>query len=442
MQGRAMKLETIGKAASGLVIDDRGEGLFRVHRSAFVDPEILALERELIFDKSWLFAGHTSEFPEPGDFVTRHVGGRPLILVRSEDGEFRALLNTCRHRGNLVCREQRGHGAEMFRCFYHGWIYGTRGELKGVPGEEAYTPAFDREALGLEPVPRMHNHRGCIFVSFDPDIESFAAYMGEAAIGVLDNTLNLGDVEFASGQLKYSMRANWKLLVENSMDGYHAAFTHERFFEHFMPDMGLGLMGGAAMASNRPGGPQVTPLGNGHVTIGLPSPTSRGGVAGMFLQKFAGEELRKHHERLVAKHGEGGANMIEGGAGNYLIFPNLIIIDGWRVFRTFYPTSPDYMQIDGWACLPKEDTPELRKARLDWYLGFQGPGGFATPDDVEALEGCQMGFATHKEVEWSDISRGMKGITAGGPSEMQMRVFWREWEARLTTGRHAEYTGD
>ena len=127
--------------------------------------------------------------------------------------------------------------------------------------------------------------------------------------------------------------------------------------------------------------------------------------------------------------------MVEGGAGNYLIFPNLMIIDGWRVFRTFYPSSPDYMEINGWACLPKEDSPALRKARLDWYLAFQGPGGFATPDDVEGLEGCQMGFATYKEVEWSDISRGMKSNTAGGPGELQMRVFWREWNARMTTGR-------
>ena len=134
--------------------------------------------------------------------------------------------------------------------------------------------------------------------------------------------------------------------------------------------------------------------------------------------------------------------MVERGAGNYLIFPNLMIIDGWRVFRTFYPSSPDYMEINGWACLPKEDSPALRKARLDWYLAFQGPGGFATPDDVEGLEGCQMGFATHKEVEWSDISRGMKGNLAGGPGELQMRVFWREWNARMTTGRHADDTGD
>jgi phenylpropionate dioxygenase-like ring-hydroxylating dioxygenase large terminal subunit len=90
---------------SGLILDDRENGIFRVHRSSFVDPEILARERALIFDKSWLFAGHVSEFPKPGDFVTRSQGGRPLILAHGDDGEIRVFLNTCRHRGNLVCRE-------------------------------------------------------------------------------------------------------------------------------------------------------------------------------------------------------------------------------------------------------------------------------------------------------------------------------------------------
>jgi p-cumate 2,3-dioxygenase alpha subunit len=430
-----------GSNVAGLILDDREDGIFRVHRSVFVDKEIFEQERARIFDKSWLFAGHLSEFPKPGDFVTRWVAGRPVILAHGDDDQIRILMNTCRHRGNLVCREHKGSGTEFFRCFYHGWIYNTRGQLKGIPGEEAYSEAFDRDALGLEPAPRMHNQRGCIFVSFDPEIESFESYMANA-LPILDNTLDLGKMEFVQGQFKYSMRANWKLLVENSMDGYHAAYTHERFF-HWMRSEGLQSRLSepqTAGASNAPRG--TVPLGNGHVTISYPSLQGRQLANQSYLEKHAGPDLEQFRAGLVNRYGAERARMVEGGAGNYLIFPNLIIIDNFWVFRTFYPTSPDYMEINGWACLPKEDPPALRKARLDWYLGFQGPGGFATPDDVEGLEGCQMGFATHKEVEWSDISRGMKGNLAGGPGELQMRIFWREWHARMTTERHAKYTGD
>jgi phenylpropionate dioxygenase-like ring-hydroxylating dioxygenase large terminal subunit len=290
----------------------------------------------------------------------------------------------------------------------------------------------------------MHIHRGCVFVSFDPEIESFESYMAEA-LPVLDNTLDLGDMEFVHGQFKYSMRANWKLLVENSMDGYHAAYTHERFFDQWLPSEGLarGFAPPPApppdLAPNSRWG--ATALGNGHTTSFYPT-GGRLPPNTPFLEKHAGAELAAFREGLRDRFGSAKARVVECGAGNYLIFPNLMIIDGWFVFRTFYPTTTDYMEINGWACIPKGEPPALRKARLDWYLAFQGPGGFATPDDVEGLEGCQMGFATHREVEWSDISRGMKGNLKGGPGELQMRVFWREWYSRLTTGRHAEYTGD
>ena len=112
-----------GINAAGLIVNDRKDGIFRVHRSAFVDKDILESERLRIFDRCWLFAGHQSEFLNSADFVTRQVAGRPIILVHGDDGKIRARLNTCRRRGNLVCREHKGKGAETFRCFYHSWIF-------------------------------------------------------------------------------------------------------------------------------------------------------------------------------------------------------------------------------------------------------------------------------------------------------------------------------
>ena len=84
-----------------------------------------------------------------------------------------------------------------------------------------------------------------------------------------------------------------------------------------------------------------------------------------------------------------------------------------------------------WALGPKEESPTARAVRLDSFLTFYGPGGFATPDDVEALEVCQRGFATCKELEWSDISRGAAKPTPSAVDELQMRVFWRQWDKLL-----------
>ena len=117
---------------------------------------------------------------------------------------------------------------------------------------------------------------------------------------------------------------------------------------------------------------------------------------------------------------------------NLLIFPNLIINDIMAItVRTFFPLSADYMEISAWALAPKEENPEMRALRLDNFLTFLGPGGFATPDDVEMLESCQRGFA-NKEVMWSDISRGMKRERPLPNDELQMQTFWRRWHQLLS----------
>ena len=111
--------------------------------------------------------------------------------------------------------------------------------------------------------------------------KSFESYMGDA-LAVLGNTLDLGEMEFVEGQFKYSMRANWKLLVENSMDGYHAAYTHERFFSQWMPSEGL-----AASAAGRHCRSAIAtvPLGNGHVTTNYPTPDGRPAVSTGYLDQ-------------------------------------------------------------------------------------------------------------------------------------------------------------
>ena len=102
-------------------------------------------------------------------------------------------------------------------------------------------------------------------------------------------------------------------------------------------------------------------------------------------------------------------------------------------FRTFYPAAPNYMSVTGWALAPAAESEWARKYRLDNFLEFLGPGGFATPDDVEALESCQAGYANSLEngTGWNDISKGM-GMDASYDDEVQMRSFWKEWNRRVT----------
>ena len=108
-----------------------------IDRRIFADREIYDLERERIFARCWLYLGHECEIPNPGDFVTRYMGEDPVILARDLNGQLRAHLNMCRHRGNRVCRADRGN-TKLFQCSYHGWSYTTDGKLALVPMVDAF----------------------------------------------------------------------------------------------------------------------------------------------------------------------------------------------------------------------------------------------------------------------------------------------------------------
>ena len=417
----------------GLVIDNQEDGLFRVNRRAFTDPHILALERERVFDQCWIYVGHESEIPNPGDFRSRRVAGRPVILVRGTDGQVRVLLNTCRHRGALVCKERAGN-ARTFQCAYHAWTYNNQGELVGVPGEDAYSAAFDRRELGLASAPRMESYRGFVFVSFNPAIEGLVEYLAGAK-EYLDLVCDQSEqgMEIIGGTQLYSMRANWKLLVENSIDGYHGLPTHKRYFLDFLADTGVDVHGMRIAGTAKSLGHGHAVIENAEIPFGRPIADW---IPAWGEAKKA--ELEAIHKKLADRFGAERAYKIAKVSRNLLIFPNLIINDIMSItVRTFFPLAPDYIEITAWALAPKEESPEDRALRLDNYLTFLGPGGFATPDDVEMLESCQRGYATVREVEWSDISRGMKRAEPLATDELQMQVFWRRWNELLTLSRAA-----
>jgi p-cumate 2,3-dioxygenase alpha subunit len=107
--------------------------------------------------------------------------------------------------------------------------------------------------------------------------------------------------------------------------------------------------------------------------------------------------------------------------------------DGSSVtIRTFHPQAPDLMKVRAWALGPVEETAAARAVRLDSFLTFYGPGGFATPDDVEALESVQKGLAAFREIPWSVMSRGMaKEGEQMNTDELHLRAFWLQWRALM-----------
>lgn len=412
------------------VIDDRETPRFRVHRGTMVDPDILEEERRKIFDTSWLYVGHESEIPDAHDFRTRNVGGRPVILTRDAELRVRVFLNTCPHRGMQIETRGEGHG-RFLKCFYHGWSFNTSGDLVAMPGEESYGPDFDRQNLCLAGPPLVQSYRGFVFLcwtNIDMDLETYLG--GSADIIDLFADQSESGMQVIGGSHLYAANANWKLLSENSMDGYHALTTHHRYLA-MLKESGkvLSTVFAPGSAPN-----MAYDLGNGHAVIGGADGT--GGRNSGLGRDLSGDVLERQiarRDRFAALYGPDWANRMFSGR-NLVVFPNLAIVDlimGITI-RTYYPIAPGYMEVSAWSLQPSDDEPELRKMRQENFLTFWGPAGHATPDDIEALERCQRGFSGHAIAPWNDISRGMHSEKKSFTDELQMRTFWREWDRRMT----------
>src|SRR5918999_2473700 len=133
-----------------------------VHRAAYIDPAVFALEEERIFRRVWLYVAHEIEVPNAGDYVLTRLGPDEVILVRREEGALSLLHNRCAHRGARIVSQPSGN-ARQLRCPYHSWTYRLDGSLIGVPLQDGY--ATPHALPGLAAVARVESYRGFVFGS-------------------------------------------------------------------------------------------------------------------------------------------------------------------------------------------------------------------------------------------------------------------------------------
>lgn len=418
------------------IVEDWDQRIFRVNRDVFRSPELFARERRLVWDRAWLYLGHETELPKPGDFKQRTLAGRPLIFCRDSQGRARAYLNACPHRGTILCRETEGN-AKTFQCFYHAWTFANTGELVGIPDAEAYPEEWSFvETMGLREVPRVENYRGFVFVSFDPSVRPLPDHLADAR-DFLDLMVDHSErgLEVIPGTHLYGIRGNWKLAVENAMDGYHFSPTHITFVEYLKT---------TGYVTSDEGGRAHT-LENGHCVIVF---SGHGGRVGVQWEPRFGEVAKARTEenvrRIAARLGEERAKRIAKTSRIMFIWPNLLLFDiEGLAARQLEPMAPDFTDVRAWELAPAGESPEERRLRIKILGSFIGPGGLATPDDVEAYECVQRGVVAtagdvRPNVDWSDISRGMERESQGEPArsvdEAGIRGFWRHWDDVVGAG--------
>ena len=199
----------------------------------FYHEELLyRIEMEYIWRGGWLFAGHSCQIPNPGDYFLYPVGEDSLIIVRGDDGQARALYNVCRHRGSIICEAEEGH-VKRFICPYHQWTYDRSGHLLLYRGMQ---DGLDKSELGMHSA-HVREVEGMIFISLADHPLDFTP--ASEVIGPVAHPQGLTRAKVAK-IMDFDVHANWKLVWENNRECYHCNVNHPQYikanFDHYNAD--------------------------------------------------------------------------------------------------------------------------------------------------------------------------------------------------------------
>jgi phenylpropionate dioxygenase-like ring-hydroxylating dioxygenase large terminal subunit len=315
----------------------------------YVDPERFRRERQAVFARLPIAIGHAAMVPEPGDFFTHDALGVPIVVVRGDDGQLRAMLNVCRHRGTRVVSETRGQGCRAFTCPYHAWTYDRAGRLTGVPHPHGF-PGLQRQDRGLVQL-RTEEVAGLVFVTQHAEGAPTAReHLGPLAADLEGLAL---PSHHAYAPLREERPLNWKLGIDIFLETYHLRTTHaDTIFPMFFDNIGL-----------------VDRIGP-HLRNVFPKRTIRD------LSEDTREQWSlRHHANIL-----------------YHVFPNTLVLvepDHAAVLHLF-PQREDTTVIESYTLVP--DAPDDR-ARRYWDANNDILYG-ATAEDFERGESVQRGLAS------------------------------------------------
>ena len=409
----------------------------------YTDPGVYELEIERIFGRSWLFVGHVSEIPRPGSFVTRTTGEESVIVGRGDDSVVRVFLNSCRHRGARLACEDFGE-VNNWRCPYHGFTYGSKGDFlgtfMGAPFERAaYPEGLNRDALHLVEA-RCEIYRGLIFATWAKKGPSLEEFLG-AAKWYLDLLVGRAEMEVVGHPERWVIPTNWRLPAENfASDAYHTATAHA-FLQR------LGMVKGADFGRD---GYHVD-LGGGH-GLGVGVHFDSGSYFPAQLAEEYASNLDSGQLTTLARvknlHGNVFPNFT-------FLIPNFIEVEGQRVsgamLRMWQPAGPNKTQVWSWHFVEKNAPAWWKKLGKRMYTQTFSSSGMFDQDDTENWElqtrtsdaalyrdeeltlhyGMGLGAPTLSKDEFP----GPGDVYDGKFSESAARTYYKVWRERILEGK-------
>ncbi|WP_442594202.1 aromatic ring-hydroxylating dioxygenase subunit alpha [Parapusillimonas sp. JC17] len=415
-----------------------------VHKDLFINEEIFELEMEHLFANTWVYVGHASQVPNPGDFYTTTVGNQPVVMVRHTDKTVRVLHNRCPHKGVMVAGDVCGNTGKFFRCPYHAWTFKTDGQLLSIPLKKGY----DAEQLksceasgGMAAVEHVKDYRGFIFCRLNPEGQSFEDFFGES-LSTIDNMVDRspqGQLEVAGGVLRYLHDCNWKMLVDNQTDTCHPMVAHESSagtavrvweeapegtpkpmaVEQFAPFIspyeffeGMGI--------------RVWENGHGHTGVSNSIHAAYSSVPGYL-------------EAMEEAYGKERAHAILGDTRhNTCYFPNIMVKGPIQTLRVFKPLAADKTLVESWTFRLVGAPDKLLERTLMYNRLINAPTSVVGHDDHEVYERSQHGLHSRGR-DWVNVGRlyepgeeNRKNTIVNGTSEAQMRNQYNAWANYMT----------
>src|ERR1700733_10736672 len=354
-----------------------------VSREIFVSPQFYRDELEKLFARAWLFIGHESQIPNPGDFFVSRMGEESVILCRDHAGTVHVFLNSCRHRGMKVCRYEQGN-TSLFVCPYHSWSYTTDGRLQGVPLYRAlYEGTLQREDWSLIEVAKLAVYKGAVWATWDPHAPAFLTYLGDA-VDHLDQVVDCRDGRPGGAEVigvhKWVFPSNWKFAAENFLgDTYHNPSHCSVYIIGMGPSV---LRGASSRRDNEYSGGQRFWVGfpQGHGMTGALMPGHTEYVSSYTQHPIVDEYFRHCFHERKRRLGEKARMLPLVGT----IFPNASYHGRQpRGICVWHPHSPT--ETEAWRFfLVDADAPAAVKDVLrHYYMRYSGPAGMTEQDDME-----------------------------------------------------------
>ena len=413
-----------------------------VHKKVYTDPEIFDLEMERIWNRAWIYVGHDSQVPEPGDYFATSIGRQPVVMTRHRDGKVHVLFNRCSHKGAQVVGETCGNMPQL-RCSYHGYVFDTDGTLLHVPRAEGYEGMdFGKGKPGsnMRQVARVGNYHGLVFASLSPDGPDLKTWLGGAAVSI-DNLVERspeGRIEIAGGCFRYLHDSNWKMFVENLNDAMHPMVVHQSSSGTAKRVFDERLQEGDPVPFELE---MLAPFTNNHdffEKMGLTAwDYGHSVTGGKFSIHSAYSPIPGYMDSLIEKYGEQKAREILAvNRHNTVVYPSFTLKGAITSIRVVKPVAVDKTVIESWVFRQVGAPEELFQRSITYCNLINSHANLVGPDDYEAYHRLQHGLQTQDGNEWVSQHRylGQEEVDAdgtkhaAGTSDMVFRHQFGAWK--------------